>query len=551
MGRGTTGIRGKGLRCCLLAVALGPFAVPGNAPPSFEEISARSGLNAVLNNAATADKHQVETMAGGIAVIDFDRDGRPDVFVTNGAPQPGLVKDGPQWWNRLYRNRGDGTFADVTARAGLAGQGFSIAAAVADFDNDGWPDLFVAGVGRNILYRNRGDGTFEDVTAKARIPQTGWAVGAAFFDADGDGWLDLFIVNYVHWDPLTEPQCGELGLGIRTYCHPRFFQGLPNTLLRNNRDGSFTDVSRESGIAAHVGKGMGIAIGDYDNDGRIDVFVANDTLPNFLFHNEGGMRFKEAALESGVALNDDGRALSSMGVDFRDIDNDGRDDLFVTSLANETFPLYRNRGGGLFQDLTYLSRLGHLSVAYSGWGAGVFDFDLDGRKDIFTANGDVNDNSERFSSQPSRQRCHVFWQREPLRFEAEEVGETAQYRGAAFADFNEDGRIDVVLSRLGQPPALLLNRAGQGRHWVAFDLEGTRSNRDAIGARLHLITTSGEQWNRCTTAVGYASASEKPVRFGLGSNPTITAVEIEWPSGVKQRIQNPAPDHVIKVREPE
>ena len=526
-------------------VTLGPALLPS----AFKDVSAGSGLTSVLRNSVTPEKHQIETMAGGLAVIDFDNDGRPDLFLTNGAPQPGLRKSGPGWWNRLYRNRGDGTFEDLTQKAGLQGDCFSIGAAVADFDNDGWPDLFVAGPDCNRLYRNRHDGTFEDVTAKAHIPQTGLAVGGAFFDADGDGWNDLLIVNYVKWNPETEPYCGDAASQIRTYCHPRFYEPVPNTLLRNNGDGTFSDVSRESGIGAYAGKGMSAAIGDIDGDGRIDFVVTNDTAPNFLFHNEGGMKFREVGMEAGAALNEDGRALSSMGVDFRDVDNDGRDDLFMTALANETFPFYRNIGAGLFKDLTYRSRLGAQTLALTGWGVGIYDFDNDGRKDIFTANGDVNNNTELFSNRDSKQPCTIFWQRGPNHFEGQQVDEPASHRGAAFADFDGDGRIDVAVARLNATPALLLNRTGSGRHWIGFLLTGTRSNRDGIGAHLHLIATSGEQWNRVTTAVGYASGSERVVRFGLGSDARVRRVEIEWPAGTKQVLDDLPADQIVKVRE--
>jgi hypothetical protein len=529
---------------CLAVLVGAPEVSP------FEDASVRSGIRAVLHNGATPDKHQIETMAGGIAVIDFDNDGHADLFLTNGAPQPDLRKTGPEWWNRLYRNRGDGTFEDVTEKAGLKGAGYSIGVAVADFDNDGWPDIFVAGVDRNILYRNRGDGSFEDVTERAHIPHTGWAVSAAFFDADNDGWNDLFIVNYVKWNPATEPFCGDPALGVRTYCHPRFYEPLPNILLHNNRDGTFSDVSRQSGIGAYAGKGMGVAVGDYDNDGRADFIVTNDTTPNFLFHNEGGMKFREVGMEAGIALNEDGRALSSMGVDFRDVDNDGREDIFITSLSNETYPLYRNLGSGLFKDITYSSRLGAQTIQLTGWGLGIYDFDNDGHKDLFTANGDVNTNTELFSNRESKQRCALFWQKENNRFEREEIGEPAWYRGAAFADFNGDGLLDVAVARLNMPPAILLNRSGQGRHWVAFALEGTRSNRDGIGALLHLVTSSGEQWNHCTTAVGYASASERLVRFGLNHESRVARLDVRWPSGIEQTLYDLPVDRVTKLREP-
>ncbi len=307
----------------------------GAAGGWFEDASAKSGIEFTLLNSATPEKRQIESMPGGVAAFDYNNDGRADLFFANGAKQPSLEKTDPSFFNRLYRNVGGGAFEDVTEKAGVRGAGYSVAAATADYDNDGFADLFVAGVNRNILYHNRGDGTFEDVTAKAGVANQGrWAVSAGWFDYDNDGRLDLMVVNYVKWDPPKEPFCGDAKAGYRSYCHPKFYEGLPNTLYRNNGDGTFTDVSDRAGIAKHVGKGMGVAFADYDGDGAIDMFVANDTVPNFLFHNERNGTFREVAMQAGVAMNDDGRALSSMGVDFRDVDNDGLPDLFVTALTN-------------------------------------------------------------------------------------------------------------------------------------------------------------------------------------------------------------------------
>jgi hypothetical protein len=517
----------------------------------FEDATPRSGLAFTLLNSATPEKHQIESMPGGVAVLDYDNDGRPDLFFANGAKQPSLEKSDSSFYNRLYRNRGDGTFEDVTEKAGVRGAGYSVAAATADYDNDGFADLFVAGVNRNLLYRNRGDGTFEDVTGRAGVSNPGrWAVSAGWFDYDNDGRLDLMVVNYVKWDPAKEPFCGDARAGYRSYCHPKYYEGLPNNLYRNNGDGTFTDVSERAGIARHTGKGMGVAFADYDGDGAMDMFVANDTVPNFLFHNEGNGTFREVAFHAGVAMNDDGRALSSMGVDFRDLDNDGRPDLFVTALTNETFPLYRNLGKGLFADVTYPTRIGTTTMPLSGWSAGAYDFDNDGRKDLFAACGDVQDNTEKISNRKSRQPNLLLFDRGEGKYSPMEVGAPAMHRGAAFADFDGDGRVDIAVTTLGGPAVLLLNTAGARNHWIGLRLTGGKSNRDAIGARVHLTTASGEQWNHVTTAVGYASASEKTVHFGLGGDNRVKLIEVSWPSGATQRLDNVQADRYVDIQEP-
>jgi len=465
-------------------------------------------------------------MPGGVAIIDYDNDGKPDIFLVNASG------DRP---NRLYRNLGNWRFEDVTERAGLGGRAYGMGAAVADFDNDGFPDLLVTGVGFSTLYRNRGNGTFEDVTAKARIPQTAWPVSAGWFDFDNDGHLDLFIVNYCKWDPAKEPRCGD------AYCHPKFYEGLPNVLLRNNGNGTFTDVSQASGIGARIGKGMAVAFADYNNDGRVDVFVANDTVPNFLFRNDGNGKFTEVGMETGVAINDDGKILSSMGADFRDIDNDGRPDLFVTALANETFPLFRNLATGIFQDLTYRSRIGPATLPHSGWGTGIYDFDNDGRKDIFAANGDVNDNTEKFSSRASRQLNQLLMQRSDGTFDSVLLPGKAQHRGVAFADLDGDGRIDAVVTRLGEVPVIYRNAMGAGRNWLRFDL------RYAIGAKVKITAGGKTQFNHVTTAVGYLGSSEHMVHFGLGDASVADTVEIAWPNGKNTSLSSVEANQVVPI----
>ena len=551
----------------MLAIGALVFALRGAndvkvVPIVFENAAKPAGINFVLKNSAGANKYQIETMPAGVAVLDYDNDGFEDIYFINGASIPGLVKKDASYWNRLYHNNGDGTFSDVTARSGVAGDGFSMAAAVGDFDNDGWDDLFVAGVNRNILYRNNRDGTFSDITQKAGLAVDAaakpWSISAGWFDYDNDGWLDLFVVNYCKWTPNSDPYCGENKAGYRTYCHPKFYEGLPNALYHNNRDGTFTDVSAASGIAAHVGKGMAVAFADYDGDGRIDAFVTNDTVRNFLFHNDGDGRFSEVGIRAGVAYNLDGKAVSSMGVDFRDLDGDGRPDLVTTALSNEGFSLFRNIGKGLFMDASYQSRLRALSLPWAGWGVGIFDLNNDGIKDIFTANAHVQDNEELYGSRKYRQPNSIFANAGGGHFADVQVSagpdaaRPAAHRGCAFGDFDNDGRVDVVVSCLNEPAKLLRNVSDRRQHWFEVLLSGRSSNRDAIGAIVRLTSATGSvQYNHVTTAVGYASSSSRRVHFGLGAETGIASVEIRWPSGVVQKLEQPKADQCLRITEPE
>jgi hypothetical protein len=533
-----------------LCVALALLAAPGAVPPvRFREIAAQAGLLFVVENSPTDRRHMIETMPGGIAVFDYDGDGRPDIFFTNGAAVPSLEKTNPKYRNRLFRNEGNMKFRDVTDEAGVAGSGYSMGAAAADFDNDGRTDLFVAGVNRNLLYRNLGGGKFEDVTAQSGIKSGEWAVAAGWFDYDRDGKLDLWVVHYAKWSPAYDRFCGDQARGIRIYCHPKYFDGLASTLYRNKGDGTFEDVTARSGIGKFAGRGMSVAFADYDQDGFPDVFVTNDNMPNFLFHNKGNGTFEEVGLLAGTALRDHGKAVASMGVEFKDYDNDGLPDAFVTALAGETYPVFRNAGKGMFLDATYQSKLGSLTVKHSGWGLGLFDFNNDGWKDLFTANSHVNDRVEEFEPAIYKETNSVFVNHEGVfRDGSAEAGMTlaAAHRGAAFADFNGDGLIDAVVSSLGSPAELWENISLPGQHWIILELRGTKSNRDGIGARIRI----GKQYNEMTTAVGYASSADWGVHFGLGGTALIRLIEIQWPSGVKQQLTDVKADQVLQVTEP-
>jgi len=538
-------------------------AVPVRGRIRFEEIAAKSGLHFVTANSPTPNKNQIETMTGGIALLDYDRDGCLDVYLVNGAAIPSLQKETPQYWNRLFHNNHDGTFTDVTEKAGVAGAGYGMGAAVGDYDNDGWPDLFVANVTGNQLFHNNGDGTFTDVTAKAGVGgalldgKKMWSASAGWFDYNNDGLLDLFVVNYCKWEVNKDPICA-LSSDVRGYCHPKFYAPLHNTLYRNNGDGTFTDVSEETGIAAKMGKGMSVSFADYDGDGFMDIFVANDTTRNFLFHNLGGKKFEEIGLEAGVAYGAHGTALSGMGSDFRDVDNDGRPDIWHTAIEHETFPLYLNRGGGNFSDATVNSGLALATANMSGWGNGIFDLDNDGWKDLFVARSNVVDNinvvlpNRRYPEANS-----VFRNLGNGRFEDISAAAGADFqfeaahRGVAFGDFDNDGRIDALVSVLGGPVKLFHNVSAGNNHWILLNLVGTKSNRMAIGAQIRVTTEDGKsQWNQVSTAVGYVSSSDSRVHFGLGANRRIREIQIRWPSGIRQEIHDASVDRVMTIEEP-
>ena len=528
------------------------LALPsGDGQIRFREVAAEAGLVFELRNAPTPEKRMIEAVPGGVAAFDADSDGLTDIYFANGAEVPSLRKTGERYWNRLFLNLGGMRFVDATREAGVAGRGYSMGVAAGDYDNDGDTDLFVAGVRANSLYRNDGNGVFVDVAEVAGIASERWSVAAGWFDYNKDGALDLFIVNYLDWDITKERFCGDRDRGLRIYCSPIYFDGLPNALYRNRGDGTFEDVSQASGIGSHAGKGMSVAFADYDLDGWPDAFVTNDTEADFLFRNLGDGTFEEVGLLAGIGLASDGNPISSMGVSFRDYDNDGLPDIHVTALPRQTFPLFRNLGGGLFDDVTARSGVHSATVALGGWSNAFMDFDNDGFKDIFVAASHVNDLAEDFENVAYEQPNVVL--RNSGRGTFANVSETAAdfrpaaHRGAAFADFDQDGRVDVVVSVLGGTAELWRNVGLASNHWLGVRLQGTRSNRDGMGAVIH----ADSQRALATSAVGYASSSHVPVHLGLGRSTELTEIRIAWPSGTEQAFPVQGVDRFVTVREPE
>jgi enediyne biosynthesis protein E4 len=546
----------------ILALSIEIWADAVTSTIRFEDITSQSGIQFVADSSPTPNKNQPETMISGVGLIDYDNDGYLDIFFINGAALPSLKKESSKYYNRLFHNNHDGTFTDVTEKAGLAGDGYDMGVAVGDFDNDGWEDIYVASVTKNHLYRNNGDGTFTDVTDKAGVGaptykgQKMWSAAAGWVDYNNDGKLDLFVSNYCKWEVNKDPVCLSGGR-LRAYCHPKFYEPLPSTLYRNNGDGTFTDVSEETGISQHLSKGMGIGFNDYDSDGFTDIFVANDNMPNALFHNLKGKAFEEVAMDAGVAYSENGKAVSGMGAEFRDLDNDGLPDIWHTATELETFPLFRNRGNGIFIDVTGRSGLARPTLQMSGWSNGVADFDNDGLKDLFVARGNVLDNIAEFSSRTYGEPNSIFRNMGKMTFQdvTAQAGSDMQisepYRGAAIGDLDNDGRLDMVVTVLNGKARILRNVSANSKSWVTFKLVGTRSNRMAIGAQLKLTTEDGNsQYDIVSTSAGYGASRDPRPHFGLGAFKTVKQLEIRWPSGTRQVLKDLPANKFHRIEEP-
>lgn len=547
---------------CMFVIAL------AGAPEeniTLANLAPGNGLTFTQINYATEMKYPFETLGGAAAAFDYDNDGLPDLLFLNGSPSPEHIKKDRACHNRLFRNLGGNRFADVTERSGLSGagkKGYPQGIATGDYDNDGDVDVLITNYGDNVLYRNNGDGTFSDVTAAAGVLMNRhpFKASACWLDYDNDGFLDLFVTHYFQWT-FTEngdDWCGERKPGYRTYCSPTVFKPLPNVLYHNNRDGTFTDVSEQAGLNPHLGKGMGVAIADYDDDGFMDIFVTNDKMPNFLYHNEGNGTFTEVAMEMGVSANERGTMVSGMGCDFKDFNNDGRPDVFYADLVAECFTLFQNQKEGFFIDVTFPSNMVGLSSGFSGWSNKFIDVDNDGWKDIFVAGSHVVDNVELYNPKYRyKDPCLVFRNLGNNKLDnitpslGSDIQTLGAWRGVAVADFDRDGSLEVAVSRLNDTAFYFDRRESPANSWVVLELRGIKSNRDAIGARLKLVLPSGlTLYEHVTTANGIYSASDKRVHFGFGKADRIASLEIRWPSGAVQTISNLEINrhHVIEER---
>ena len=535
--------------------------IAGLVPGRFVDITEKSGVKFLHQAPHTSRKYLIETMGSGVALFDCDNDGRLDIFLVNGAPYPeptpkGFVprKSGPEYWNRMFHQKPDGTFEDITEKAGLQGVGYGMGVAVGDYDNDGNEDLYVTGYGGNRLYHNNGNCTFTDVTDKAGVGGSGWSSSATWVDLDNDGLLDLVVDRYVTWD-WEDVWCGEHREGYRAYCHPDVFQPIKMLVYHNDGNGHFTEVAHKLGLDKPA-KALGIAIGDYDQDGRIDLFVANDSMPEFLFHQKKDGTFEEVGLESGVAVNDGGQTYAGMGVDFADYNNDGWPDVVITDLANQRYALYENAGDGTFNYASSTSGLGEITLLHSGWSLRFIDYDNDGWKDLLIAQGHDLDTIEK--SYP------LLHYREPMMLvrntgrkfvDVSSISSDIFHdawvgRGMAIGDIDNDGRVDAVVSTNGGPAHVLHNETETANHWITLRLIGHKSNRDAIGAQVKVSAAIGDQWGTVTTSSGYLSSSDPRLHFGLGAEKAAKRIEIRWPSGTQQVMLNVTGDRQVTIDEP-
>jgi enediyne biosynthesis protein E4 len=539
-----------------------PASSPDSLAESFVDMTEHAKIHFLHQAPHSSHKYLIETMGSGVALFDADNDGRLDIFLANGAPFGDIVpkgtipqKTGPLYWNRFYHQKPDGTFEDWTEKAGLQGAGYGMGVAVGDYDNDGYEDIYVTAYGGNQLFHNNGDGTFTDVTQKAGVRGSGWSTSAAWIDLDGDGRLDLLVARYIQWD-WDDLWCGEHREGYRSYCHPDSFPPIPMLVYHNDGNGVFTEVAHSLGLDKPA-KALGLATADYDHDGHPAVFVANDSMDEFLFHRKGTGGFEEVGLDAGVAVDADGRTYAGMGVDLSDYNNDGLPDLLVTNLANQKYALYRNAGDGTFSYESYATGVAALTLLHSGWGLRFMDYDNDGWKDLLIAQGHDLDTIEKSYPQLHyREPPMLLRNVDGKRFidvssaSGQVFTQRWAARGMAVGDVNNDGRLDAVITENGGPAHLLMNETNTANHWIGFKLVGHKSNRDGIGASIRIDTSKGAQWYTVTTASSYLSSSDVRAHFGLGLDTQVKTVQIHWPSGYQQTLHDVHGDRYVTVEEP-
>lgn len=542
--------------CILLGIILCFLAVFAHGEPEvkYVDVTEEVGINFEHFNGVTGEKFFLEALGSGAAFFDYDNDGDLDLYLVNGAP---LIDPKPPIppTNALYRNNGDGTFTDVTKRAGVGDTGYGLGCAVGDYDNDGFLDLYVANFQDNVLYRNNGDSTFTDVTKEAGVSGSYWSSSCSFFDYDNDGYLDLYVANFANFGLEDNPWCGLKSKNIRAYCEPDMFEGTPDVLYHNNGDGTFTDVTKEAGINS-ISKGLGLAIGDYDNDGYLDIYVASDATINFLHHNNGDGTFVEIALPAGVGFSEDGMPENGMGTNCGDYDNDGYLDITVTNYENQTNTLYHNDGDNFFSDLTFASGTGEHTLPGLCWGTNFFDFDNDGYKDIFYASGHVIDNLKELGMEGTHEMMNfLFWNRGDGTFSNVSSNSGSGMllkkvsRGAAFGDYDNDGDIDILVTNCNQAPNLLRNDGGNRNNWLVVKVIGTESNRAGIGTRIRVVTGTLSQIEGIKSGSGYLSQNDLRAHFGLGRYDRVDLVEITWPSGLREQRENIPSNRLLIVTE--
>ena len=540
--------------CFLLLLISNPSAAD---PLQFISVTKEAGIHFKHHDGASGQRYFIEPLGGGAAFLDYNNDGLQDIYLVNGANLPPLPQEQssavelPR--NALYRNNGDGTFADVAMAAGVADTGYGMGCAVGDYNNDGFPDLYVTNFGANVFFHNNGDGTFTDVTTQTGTGDTRWGASCAFVDYDNDGFLDLYVTNYVKYTIESGQVC--MNKGVRVYCDPRLYEGELDILYHNNGDGTFTDVTKSAGFSEATGRGLALAWGDYDDDGDMDVYIANDADQNFLYRNNSDGTFTDVSLTAGVGFSEDGEAENGMGADFGDYDNDGYLDLIVTNFQGQTNTLYHNEGNGLFSDVSYVSKIGTMSLPYLAWGVSFCDYDNDGYQDLFIANGHLDENVQAFDPTGFYEQPNLlFRNNRDGTFDEVSIDSGSGMRlekvsrGFAYADYDNDGDLDLLVTNLKGSPDLLQNEGNQNT-WLSLKLIGTRSNRDAIGAQVKVTTGDLTQIREVRSGSSYLSQSDMRLHFGLGKHRRIDRIEIRWPSGLQEHLEGIEPNQTLMLVE--